>query len=119
MSNSESEASVEELEGSGYDMESYSYLFSFKFILKNCNFFNIFRLSPAVEECRAGKLSQRAAAEKYGIKKSTVAYHVKNPEAKTGKGLAPLLTENQRKRNRQLGSRFTSARSSTVFSRPY
>jgi helix-turn-helix, Psq domain len=58
---------------------------------------NIFRLLFAVEECRDGKLSQRAAAETYGVKKLTVAYHVKNPKAKTGKGYTPMLTEAEEK----------------------
>jgi helix-turn-helix, Psq domain len=62
-------------------------------VLENCKTLNIFRLLLAVDECRAGKLSQRVVAEMYGVKRSTIAYHVKKTEAKIGGGLAPLLTE--------------------------
>jgi helix-turn-helix, Psq domain len=45
---------------------------NFKIIVKNAKMLNFFRLSLAVDECRAGKMSQRAAAEKYQVKKSIV-----------------------------------------------
>jgi Tc5 transposase DNA-binding domain len=70
---------------------------NFYFFVEDCKNLNIFRLSLAVDECRAGKLSLRASAETYGVKKSTIAYHLKNPEAKIGKGLAPKLTEVEEK----------------------
>lgn len=40
-------------------------------------------------------MSHRAAAELYGLKKSTIAYHVKNPECGFGRGGAPILLKDE------------------------